>query len=231
MLIDIILTYFFIISHPLPRSSFVDLRPDFPKVYDQQMTNSCVAQSIASIVSFYEKKDISRNDLYFQSRENKNTDDGVYMNKALHVLEKEKICTEKQWPFHERTMLKTPPSECILKRQKYNYKTYKIPSSSSFISYKIRQHIPVIIACFLTPTFENSDKTTPSKKEEIISKHAMVVVGVSEYDKTYILRNSWSSNWKENGHIIVSKDFINTFVKESYILIQIPITSNNENNK
>ena len=54
--------------------------------------------------------------------------------------------------------------------------------------------------------------------DPIISKHAMVVVGVTTNDDYFIIRNSWSKQWKSKGYITVPRLFIDRFVVDSWIL-------------
>ena len=70
----------------------------------------------------------------------------------------------------------------------------------------------------LTESFNNSDITVPTIKEPIVSKHAMVVVGVTADNEYFVIRNSWGDKWKSKGYITVPHEFVDRFVVNAWVL-------------
>ena len=224
MILEFFVTYYLIFTRPVSNDNVVDLRPYFPKVFDQSTTNSCTAQAITAVANYHERKMnktsklISRLDLYHQSRENTFVDGGATFEKSMNVIEHNGLCDETLWPYSSGRVKSNPPKRCVNNRIVHtDLKPFRIPSNAQCIAYAVRNENPVIIGVLLTPSFSESDKTVPMT-EPIIAKHAMVVVGVTENDERFVLRNSWSTKWKSNGHITVSRFFIDRYITNSWIL-------------
>ena len=226
MLFETILTYYLIFTHPVSdRRSSVDLRPYFPRVFDQGRGNSCTANAIASVVSFHENRQdkkaqpISRLDLYHRSRIDPHDDGGASLQRSLYVLEHECLCDEKLWPYSWKRLKSDPPKRCVDKRKKHAmFKPFNLPPTSRCIAYAVRTYHPVVIGTFLPMSFDKCDTIVPPLSDPIISKHAMVVVGVTENDERFVIRNSWGTKWKSKGYITVPRLFIDRFVVDSWIL-------------
>ena len=219
MLIETLVTYFFMFTRPIPQTH-VDLTPLFPTVFNQGKTNSCTAQAITSVAMFHERDAlISRLDLYYQSRDDPAIDDGASIQNTMNILEYGTVCNEYLWPFSARNIMSQPPVKCVQKRQHHaTLQPFQIPSNSVSIAYAVRMKRPVIVGTILTETFMDSDVRVPSVSEPVIAKHAMVVVGVTEQNKYFILHNLWGTKWKTNGSIIGPRLFIDRFIISSWIL-------------
>ena len=225
MLLETLATYYLIFTQPVINQNTVDLRPYFSRVFDQGKSNSCTAHAIASVANFHEKqtnknsKLISRLDIYHQSRKNFKEDNGASFQNSMDVLEHNSLCDESFWPYTWRQVNSNPPTRCITNRKVHsNFKPFQLPSNSQCIAYAIRKNHPVVIGALLTKNFNESDTFVPLKNDPIVCKHAMVVVGVTTNDDQFIIRNSWSTNWKSNGYITVPRLFIDRFVVDSWIL-------------
>lgn len=222
MLLEGILTYYLIFTNPILNNHTVDLRKAFPPVFDQGQSNSCTANAITSVAYFHEKlqnknaKLISRSDLYHHSMKIPHIDKGATLTRSMNVLRHEGLCDETFWPYSWRNVLNDPPTKCIVNRQIHsNLRPFNIPSDSQCIAYALRTNHPVVIGTLLTEAFYRKEKTTNGP---IVSKHAMVVVGVTTNDDYFIIRNSWGKSWNKNGHIIVPRKFIDTFVVQAWTL-------------
>ena len=228
MITEALLTYYFMFfAQPVyNRNSAVDLKPMFPVIFNQGQTSSCTSQAISAVALFHEKQQfkkdarlLSRLDLYYQSREDPKDDSGATFEESLNVIKNGQICDEIVWPYAPYHVRSLPPKRCVAKRHEHkSLRPFNLPSSSATIAYALRKNRPVIVGTQLPESFSESDVKVPSLTESIISTHAMVVVGVTEMDEYFILRNSWGDKWKENGHIVVPRLFIDRFVKSSWIL-------------
>ena len=222
MLLEAILTYYLIFTHPIVNNNTVDLRKNFPPVFNQGPSNSCTANAITSVAYFHEKinnknaKLISRSDLYHHSMKRSHTDKGATLKKSMDVLHNKGLCDEKFWPYSWRNARYDPPTTCIAHRKIHsNLKPFNIPSDAKCIAYAIRTNHPVVIGTMLTESFYRKEKTINGP---IVSKHAMVVVGVTKNDDYIIIRNSWGKTWNMNGHVIVPRQFIDKCVIQAWTL-------------
>jgi C1A family cysteine protease len=48
----------------------------------------------------------------------------------------------------------------------------------------------------------------PSRGEEVVGGHAVLVVGYDDAQKRFIVRNSWGSEWGMGGHYTLPYDYI-----------------------
>ena len=225
MLLEFFITYFLIFTRPVVITNTVDLTPSFPRVFDQGHSNSCTANAIASVVNFHEKQQnnkshlISRLDLYYQSRTDPKVDRGTTFERSMRVLENNGICDENMWRYDWKQSTSEPSKRCVSHRKVHSgIKPFKIPSNSYCILYAVRMNHPVIIGTMLTKSFDNSDITVPTMKEPIVSKHAMVVVGVTADNEYFVIRNSWGDKWKYKGYITVPHEFVDRFVVNAWVL-------------
>ena len=225
MLLESLLTYYLIVTTPVLNDRTVDLRKGFPPVFDQGYSNSCTANAITSVAFFHEKKGnknsklISRSDLYHQSTIHKHKDKGASLKRSMDVLSNEGLCDEKFWPYHWKNVLSDPPDICVRNRKQHStLKPFNIPSNSKCIAYAVRTNHPVVIGTVLTQSFYRKDRSDHKQYDPIVSKHAMVVVGVTHHDDYFIIRNSWGNTWNDKGHIVVPRQFIDTSVLQAWTL-------------
>ena len=225
MLLESLLTYYLIMTAPVLNDRTVDLRKAFPPVFDQGYSNSCTANAITSVAFFHEKKAnknsklISRSDLYHQSTIHKYKDKGASLKRSMDVLSNEGLCDEKFWPYHWKNVLSDPPDICVRNRKQHStLKPFNIPSNSKCIAYAVRTNHPVVIGTVLTQSFYRKDRSDHKQYDPIVSKHAMVVVGVTHHDDYFIIRNSWGNTWNDKGHIVVPRQFIDTSVLQAWTL-------------
>lgn len=247
MLIDIIVTYFLILTKPVAHIP-VDLRSRFPPVFDQGNTHSCVAQSIASVIMYHKNTDISdirddgksykkipfpsRSDLYFQARIDKSKDEGADFLAAMNVLRYSSLCDEGDWKFNDRPrnlLREVPPAKCLINRKVYDdFRPFHLPRNSLAVNYAIRQHLPVVIGLRLPRFFFNKSVYERGRLDrvpdiltvedsEILSVHAMVAVATNENDAV-VLRNSWTRRWGDNGYVVVPSLFLDTYLVDAWTL-------------
>ena len=228
MLLETILTYYLIFTKPVPNTETVDLRRHFPVVFDQGRANSCTSNAITAVAKFHETvtnknaRLISRMDLYHQARKTPSVDRGATFQNSMNVIRNNGICDEALWPYSYYNINTPPPQRCVERRKLHSsMKPFRLPSNSRCIAYAIRTQHPVVVGVLLTKTFQNSDERVPTLTEPVVSKHAMVAVGVTENDDCFVIRNSWGQNWKNHGYITVPRLFIDRFVVDSWILVPL----------
>ena len=220
-LLNSFFVYCYMTFHPLDIKTTVDLRSMFPRPFDQGQTYACVSNAIAAVAMFHEKHDRgvkypsvpSRLDMYYQARQDeyKHDDNVASIEAALYAYRTMGVCNERYWPYIVPYHVKsTPPQCCVRNRVRLVTTPQLLPRTSRCIAYAVRQHRPVIVAVLL-PIETEDDETH-------MSRHAMVVVGVYKNNKHFILRNSWSTAWGTNGHIVVTDTFMNEHVLSAWIL-------------
>ena len=162
-------------------------------------------------------------------------DGGAMIRTGIKVLVKQGVCPESMFEFSPENLFKVPPSHCFeiaalfqsLQYQKIRQGEYDLKSS-------IAEGYPIVFGAKIYDSFmsEHTAKTgivsMPKSGERCIGGHAIVKVGytidgiaavhskgtallLSEEEKAinkwWIVRNSWSSKWGDNGHCYIPFDY------------------------
>ena len=107
----------------------VDLRPFFPRVYNQGNLNSCTSNAIAAALEFDEIKQKvrkpfipSRLFIYYNERAMENqvdNDSGAQIRDGIKSVAKLGCCKEDLWPYLVKKLKVRPPAQCFRQALKY----------------------------------------------------------------------------------------------------------------
>lgn len=205
----------------LPAS--VDLRPSLPPVWDQGSIGSCVAHGVAIAHVAAQRKNKttkeimpSRLALYFQGRAVRGwqgQDSGMYISDAMKCVAKLGAADEKLYPYLTTKYLLKPPASVYtngLLHQALEYQ--KLDSTKpNVIKAALAEGLPVVFGSTL---YENHDKLVnnvmpdPDLNGSTVGGHCMAIVGYDTAKKLFLVRNSWSKGWGDNGHHWMSESYI-----------------------
>jgi len=206
----------------------VDLRQNFNSVKNQGEQGSCLAFSVTSIFEYALKlnqskeSDLSEAFLYYNSRKmdtigdvSVTNDIGSRFKPSMDSLHKYGIALEKFCPYSEDRFDQKPSDEAyrdalsrrLIKALNVNKKVYDIKSA-------LADGYPVAASFILYPSFSETNNgfiPMPDEKEiaeefsEDVPKdkyfrHAMVITGFSDQLKMFVVRNSWGTDWGEDGY-------------------------------
>lgn len=194
----------------------IDLRNEFPIIYDQGKLGSCTAHAICSLVGFkYPGFQGSRLFLYYNERRLSGSimvDDGTEVVIGIRSLEKFGICAESSWPYIPENFKKRPPNECYMNSKKI--KGFRIPREIGCMKQSLLNKNPFIIGIKIFESFR-SDKVKKNGvigsipdigMEKCLGGHAIICIGFDE--EYWIMRNSWGKNWGDNGHFYLPHDYL-----------------------
>ncbi|MGI0080708.1 MAG: peptidase, partial [Nitrososphaerales archaeon] len=115
------------LSKNLPLS--VDLRPSFPRVYNQGNLNSCTANAIAAALEFDEIRQKvrkpfvpSRLFIYYNEREMEgsvDSDSGAQIRSGIKAVARLGGCPEDLWPYLEGKLKIRPLPRCYRRAVRY----------------------------------------------------------------------------------------------------------------
>ena len=206
-------------TEPPPR---VDLRPYCTTVEDQSQSNSCCANAAAGAYEYLCKRvaaengdevgDISRLFIYFVGRKNDQVrrgqgalmvkDDGITLSGAANALEAQGACLESTWGFDLDKVNDRPPDSAFEEASNYKITEVKlIPVDLMAMKQCLAEGYPIVFGCKLTKPFftapkgivNTPDPSDPQSAEH--GRHAMLIVGYSDNNQTFIVRNSWGTRW------------------------------------
>ena len=197
----------------------VDLRNKMPAIYDQGKIGSCTANSLCSIFE-YDNMNFkgSRLFLYYNERvliNETNEDSGAYIEDGIKSLMKDGICEEKEWAYIiENVLIK--PSENAYKKAKNNFVMEAININNDLKTIKewLDKNEPITIGISIYSNFMNnmSNKSgiisLPTDNDTYIGGHAVVICGYNDYEKKFILRNSWGNYWGDKGYFYLPYEYI-----------------------
>jgi C1A family cysteine protease len=202
--------------------------PEYTPISNQGMISSCVANSWCDALEILQGVEnpkavtqLSRLFLYWIARDlvgHQRMDKGAFNRAAAHQLNKIGTVAEKWFPYDIIKVFDSPELDLYTMASKNKISSFYALYSTGQNKLKdiekaIRANHPVIISTGIGDDFINYKGgnhilTFPDK---IKGYHAMIIVGVGstiDGKKKFLLRNSWSRTWGDNGYVWFSDDYI-----------------------
>lgn len=190
----------------------IDLRDQFPPVYDQGSIHCSVPCSILSVYCFFTNK-TNPEEEYIPSRMHlhqltsliESNDRSLSIKNTLHILEKvgtvsEDIIGFGEYPDHDERFIgiETKPPKLI----KYR----KVEQSKEQFKRALDAGYPIIFGMSLYSsaltegTFKTGEIKMPTKSDQVVGGISMVLVGYDNKKKHWIVRNNWGKQWGDKGY-------------------------------
>lgn len=216
----------------------IDLRPYSSPVQSQGSTSSCVAHAtikaleIKRIIKHGHEShvDLSRLDLYYGARERMtpskvNVDAGTQISLACDVLRDFGVCRETIHPFSVKNVNKKPSlmatREARLNRIKSHFKIKSYGNDRlDDILFNLKAGNPIIFGTVVGNDWYNykGGKEPLDVESNPDGRHAMTIVGF--IDGSFIVENSWSENWGDNGFAyVIPEVFTNAATRDLWVIV------------
>ena len=220
----------------------LDMSADFPPVGDQGEQSSCVAWTIAYVLSYYKHgsygsyytgtHDIDCSTIFspafIYNSLNFCTNLGINYVDALDFVWLYGIVDMCEMPYNSLDYCTTPTREqyekAISNRISDYYRANTIVTAK-MLKEKINEGYPILIGVYVDNTFitrfkgtESTDYVWGSYMDSYLHGHAMIIVGYDDNKKAFKVMNSWGTQWGENGFIWISYDFIPYCTGEAYYI-------------
>lgn len=207
----------------------VDLRKKMTEIEDQGEVGSCVANATAGAYEYLAKMhtgedyDVSRLFIYYNARyieseedESAIEDEGCLVQDAIEGLKQYGACSEDTYPYNIKKVNKEPHAEAYEEAANFVVEDMvHIPLKLDAWKSCLAEGYPIIFGISLFASFDKQRKKgvvpVPSPKEaqrESHDGHAMLVVGYSDVDQVFIVRNSWGEEWGDNGYCYIPYDYM-----------------------
>jgi C1A family cysteine protease len=205
----------------------IDMRPEFPPVYDQQDLGSCTGNALGAAYQYGDMKQgnpsfiPSRLFIYYNERVIEGTvneDNGAMIRTGIKTLVDSGVCPEDMWKYNTWKFKKKPCPECYtaaLDNQVLQYLRIS-PHTIQGVKEALADGFPVVFGftlyeSFMTETVARTGMATPPLPNEApIGGHAVLAVGYDDSKQCLIVRNSWGENWGLKGYFYLPYWYITT---------------------
>jgi C1A family cysteine protease len=200
----------------LPESVDMSKDPAMPPIYDQGQLGSCTANAIAAAVDFENHRQNglfitpSRLWIYYQERVIEGSvreDAGASLRDGMKSVSKLGVCPETDWPYDIDTFADKPPQTDYASALKDKVLLYEAAPQELFaLKSLLASGLPIVFGFSVYESFESKAvaKTgvipMPSPTESMIGGHACVLVGYNDAHDRFLVRNSWGTDWGNDGY-------------------------------
>jgi C1A family cysteine protease len=201
----------------------VDLRSQCPPVENQGQLGSCTANALAGALEFLEVKsetplvDVSRLFIYYNERAIEHTvmsDSGAQLRDGIKSLAKQGVCSEKKWPYVISKFEDKPTPACYTEAKRHHITSYHRILTLDEMRACFAEGYPFVFGFTVYESFESQKVAQtgvvnmPVPGERSVGGHAVVGVGYTDSDSRFIVRNSWGTDWGEQGYFTIPYDYL-----------------------
>ena len=207
----------------LPPSA--DLRPQCPPVVDQGQLGSCTANSIANGDFFTQMAEKyadafapSRLFIYYNERAMEGTigtDSGAEIRDGIKSIANDGVCPETEWPYDITQFTVKPSQQCYDDAKCHKAIQYlAVNQTLDDLRGCLAEGFPVVFGFTVYESFESEEvaKTgivpMPKDTESVLGGHAVLCVGYDDSKKTFIVQNSWGTDWGDKGFFYMPYDYL-----------------------
>lgn len=214
----------------------VDLRKFFSPVRDQGAVGSCSSFSVIAVYESIMNRNnptpegaaLSERFLFYHTNiATGRIDEGSNFYEQLEVFGKHGSCAEQLYPYTPDRLMDKPSEAAV--SDAHNHRVLQarqiplksdgskydcITANHAILTAALSEGYPIAISLRICENFGRGAGGYVSRPsdEEISAKsrgnHAMVIVGYSERDKFYIVRNSWGEDFGDKGYCYISASYI-----------------------
>ena len=201
----------------------VDLRSYMTPVENQGNSNSCTANAMAGAYEYLTNRilgqsaDVSRLFIYYNAREldgDCSQDQGTYLKSCVKVLRKQGACSENTWSFNLDQILEQPPKQAYAEAANFRVEDAdRVEIDLHTMQSCLAEGYPFAFGLQLFSSFQQAGSTglvpmPDPDNEKHDGGHAMLCVGYSDVDQVFIVRNSWGTDWGEQGYCYIPYDYM-----------------------
>jgi C1A family cysteine protease len=186
----------------------LDYKTDLMPVRDQGSQGTCYAQSAACMKEWQEKRDYGFDEyfspqFFYNNRFNKydtdtTNDDGMYGRDVMKLLQYTGICKEAEYPYGKIEHRDNINKDLYITAKNHIIKSYGRIYTLDNLKKSLYLNGPCLIG---VPVYNYTDQIWLKKPgDSFLGGHAMTIVGYNK--EGFIIRNSWSEYWGNNGYAI-----------------------------
>jgi C1A family cysteine protease len=193
----------------------MDLSDRCPPVYDQGPLGSCTANAIAAAIEFDQKRKVvpSRLFIYYNERDMEGTidsDSGAQIRDGIKSVATQGAPPERLWPY-DISKFKDKPSDAAFAAAKADLVVLyqRLIQDLDTMRGCIASEFPFVFGFTVYQSFESAavaksgQLDMPKFNEKRIGGHAVMAVGYDDSKRTFLIRNSWGTDWGKKGYFTI----------------------------
>lgn len=186
---------------------------------------SCTANAIAAAFQYdmireHERRPFrpSRLFIYYNARamEGKiDKDTGSKIRNGIKSVARQGDCPEYLWPYRVTKYMLKPTVKCYRLAVKHKALEYqRLSQNLNHFRSCLASGFPVIVGMRTFKSFESKNvrrtgrARLPRHGEKPAGWHAVLMVGYNDFDRQFILRNSWGPRWGMNGYFTLAYEYL-----------------------
>jgi len=187
-------------------------------VEDQGTLGSCTANAWAGLMEYNwckngfggrQYRDLSRLFIYYNERVLEGTvgeDSGAYLRDGAKALATQGVCVEKEWPYLISKFTEKPSSQCYASALPNHIHSYYALNSLGDMKTCIANGQCFVFGFLVYESFMTHEMAStgimqmPKANEQLLGGHAVLGVGYNDYQKRFLVKNSWGRKWGLKGN-------------------------------
>lgn len=213
----------------------VDLRNECSSIENQGQLGSCTANALAGNLQFLEiingqvYKDVSRLFIYYNERAIEGTvgfDSGAMIRDGIKGLAKWGVCPELNWPYNITQFTRKPTAACYKEGLRHRITSYHRLQTLNEMFNCLADGFPFVFGFTVYESFESLRVAQtgivpmPKKTEKTLGGHAVMAVGYDQKQKRFIVRNSWGTQWGQEGYFTMPYAYLETLADDFWTIRQ-----------
>ena len=155
------------------------------------------------------------------------TDSGAEIRDGIASIEKNGVCPESMWPYDIEKFTDKPPTTCYDEAAACHksVQQHRVVKNLESLKGCLETGRVFVFGFVVFESFKDQSKwngsimPTPQEGEKVLGGHAVLCVGYDDFKQCFKVRNSWGSDWGEDGNFYMPYDFmIGSFNADKYNL-------------
>jgi C1A family cysteine protease len=200
------------------------MRAQCPGVYNQGLLGSCTANAIAAAIEFDRMKQgledfvPSRLFIYYNERVIEGTvkfDFGAMLRDGIKSVASQGVCPEPEWPYDISKFAERPPAKAYRDAEKDRAVSYQtLIQDLNQMKGCLASGYPFIFGFTVYESFESQEVAQtghapmPGPNERAVGGHAVMAVGYHDASQTFLVRNSWGTEWGIAGYFTLPYTYL-----------------------